>query len=112
MNKLVDDYISKTNDEQKQILTKLRSLIFDTIEGATEHYKWSRPVYSLSNDFCYLQKNKHHVNIGFMNIDQIQDDEKLLEGTGKTMRHCKIKKLEDINEKYLVKIIKQASLIN
>jgi hypothetical protein len=48
---------------------------------------------------------KNHVNIGF-SINGLSEDElKLFEGTGKTMRHIKIHTLEDVNEKKLVHLI-------
>ena len=104
----VDNYIAESNEEQAIILSELRNLIFTIFPKVQEDWKWSRPVYLYPKMFCYLQKNKQHINIGFMNIDQITDQEKRLEGTGKTTRHLKIFTLEDIDRDYITQILQEA----
>ncbi len=108
-NNLVDEYITKSTDKQYEILSKLRRIISNTFQEVKENFKWNRPVYCITKDFCYLQKNKNYINIGFMNIENIKDEKKLLEGTGKTMRHLKIYNSEDIDEKYLIRLLRQAA---
>jgi len=110
-NKQVDQYIENAPESQKELLKALRALIHSSVPKATEQYKWSRPVYTTTKDFCYLVSNKKHVNLGFMNFDKISDSEGLLEGTGKNMRHVKIKSIKDIKNAVLKKMIKEAQQI-
>jgi hypothetical protein len=68
------------------------------VNDVIEEFKWSRPVFKRGKDFAYLQANKNHVNLGFYrNIEQLKDPENVLEGTGKMMRHIKIKTSDEIN---------------
>lgn len=100
-NPQVSSYIENAADWQQQIMDKLRSLIHQSVPGAVETLKWGRPVFTLQKDFAYLQANKNHVNLGFMNFHQIDDPNGILEGTGKDMRHIKMKSAENIDENLL-----------
>ena len=79
------------------MLDELRELIFETIEGVQENYKWSRPVYGVNSNSVYLQRTKKHVTLGFFDATSIKDELGLLEGNGKDMRHIKIKDTNDMN---------------
>ncbi len=104
----VNSYIENAPEEQKEILLQLRRLIEKSLPSVTEHFKWSQPVYETEKGFCYLKSTKKHVNLGFMNAEKIDDPENILEGTGKSMRHIKIKKLDDIKEQVFMEMLKQA----
>ena len=107
--KEVTDYIEQATEEQKEILISLRDLIAKTIPSANESFKWSRPVYSIEKDFCYLQFTKKHINLGFFNFEKIEDPNNLIEGTGQKMRHIKIKNQAAMDKKILAKMVKQAA---
>lgn len=61
---------------------------------------------------CYLQASKKHVNLGFQRGNELIDKSKLLQGTGKTMRHIRIKKMEDIQSDAFTSLIKEALALN
>jgi hypothetical protein len=60
--------------------------------------------------FGYVNAFTAHVNVGFFQGAEIADPEGLLEGTGKRMRHVKVRPEHDINAEALVKLIKTAYL--
>ena len=97
-NKEVTTYIANAPEPHKSILSKLRALIYDVVPDAIEEYKWNRPVYKDKKDFAYLLANKNHVNFGFSQFTKIKNPTEILEGTGKTMRHVKLKTVDDIDE--------------
>jgi hypothetical protein len=45
---------------------------------------------------CYISAHKAHINIGFMRGTDLPDPAGLLEGTGKKLRHVKIKAAEQL----------------
>lgn len=102
----VSDYINAAPSGQIVILETLRQLINDTVPDTNEALKWGMPVFSKSKSFSYLKSNKHHVTMGFYQIDRISDPRGLLEGTGKTMRHLKIKAVDDINAEIIAQWLK------
>jgi hypothetical protein len=101
MNPQITDYINASPKDQQEIMNHVRSLIHQSVSGVTEEFKWSRPVFKLEKDFAYLQANKKHVNLGFMNFHKINDTNGILEGTGKDMRHIKLVSVSDINSELL-----------
>ena len=58
--------------------------------------------------FGYVNAFKDHVNVGFFRGAEIADPESLLEGTGKLMRHVKLRPERDLNTAALTKLIKTA----
>ena len=47
--------------------------------------------------------------MGFTTLIELTDPEGLLEGTGKNMRHLKIKKMEDIDEGLIKRVVRSNS---
>jgi hypothetical protein len=58
--------------------------------------------------FAYVNAFKSHVNVGFFRGAEIADPDGLLQGTGKLMRHVKLKPEEDIDAKSLMRLIEAA----
>jgi len=58
--------------------------------------------------FAYVNAFKAHVNVGFFRGAEIADPERLLVGTGKFMRHVKLRPEGDVNAAALMKLIKTA----
>lgn len=110
----VDDYILNYPENIQRVLETLRSIILDADPNLVEEYKWSMPNYSYNGLVCYLQAAKGHVNLGFHKGNEIEhmDTNKLLQGTGKAMRHIKIKKEEEIQPEVFTSYIKNAVALN
>jgi hypothetical protein len=58
--------------------------------------------------FAYVNAFKAHVNVGFFRGAEITDPERLLEGTGKFMRHVKLRPERYIDSTALLNLIKTA----
>ena len=58
--------------------------------------------------FGYVNAFKAHVNVGFFRGAEIADPENLLEGTGKLMRHVKLRPECDVDTTALTTLIKTA----
>jgi hypothetical protein len=80
-----------------------RSLIFDILPQTVE-VVWPKQGTAgygtgpkkLSEQFCWIAVSKQHVSLGFYYGAELPDPEHLLEGTGKMMRHVKIRSGEDL----------------
>jgi len=83
-------------------------MIIGTRADIVEELKWGQPCYSCKRLFCYLASAKSHVTIGFQHGSQLADPAKLLEGTGKDMRHVKIVPGEDINKEAISTLVDEA----
>lgn len=104
MDKNVKEYIEKQPSPQKEILLKVRDIFLKTLPDCKEKITWGVVVFD-ENKF-YIASMKTRVHVGFTINGLSQEDIKLFEGNGKTMRHIKICSLDDINEKKLVQLIK------
>ena len=100
----VENYIEKQKSPQKEICQKLREIIFQTIPEIKEEMKWGVPTYA--NGKYYIVALKDHVNLGFSLKRLSKEEQKLFEGSGKTMKHIKIHSLKDINEKRITESLK------
>ena len=107
MNQEVTTYIENLEEPNKGILYKLRELLFALAPNVDEQFKWGRPVYSIDKDFCYLKATKKTVTLGFFEFDKITTNSHLIEGTGKAMRHIKIKNIEEIEQFEVAKMINE-----
>src|SRR5882672_7302748 len=58
--------------------------------------------------FAYVNAFKAHVDVGFFRGAEIADPEGLLEGTGKFMRHVKLRPGGDFNAAALMKLVETA----
>ena len=58
--------------------------------------------------FAYVNAFNAHVNVGFFRGAELLDPMGLLEGTGKYMRHVKLKPDGEIDEMALIELIKSA----
>src|SRR5215467_1634825 len=56
--------------------------------------------------FGYVNAFKAHVNVGFFRGVELDDPKGLLEGTGKFMRHVKLRPGGDIDSEELTRLIK------
>ena len=58
--------------------------------------------------FAYVNAFKAHVNVGFFRGAELADPNGLLEGTGKLMRHVKLRPERDVDAPALTKLIETA----
>jgi hypothetical protein len=59
--------------------------------------------------FCFYLVGRNHVTFGFHQGTSLADPGKVLEGTGKNIRHVKLKTFKDLDSKALRELIQQAS---
>jgi hypothetical protein len=58
--------------------------------------------------FAYVNAFTAHVNVGFFRGAELSDPKRLLEGTGKVMRHVKLSAERDVDAAALTKLIQTA----
>jgi hypothetical protein len=103
MSKAVNDYLARKESPQREICQKLREIILKTLPGIKEEMKWGVPTYA--DGAYYILVLKDHVNLGFSLKGLSKEEQKLFEGSGKTMRHIQIRSLEEIDEKKIMKLL-------
>jgi len=103
MDRGVREYIETQDSAQKGIIRELRRIILKTFPDINEEMKYGVPWYE--NKY-YIVALKAHVNLSFSLKGMSKEEEKLFEGTGKTMKHIKIRSLEEIDEEKIAKLLR------
>ena len=104
MHKAVSKYIAKQESPQKEICRRVRKIILKAFPKMEEEMQYGVPCY---NEKYYFAALKNQVNLGVSIVGMSKEEVKLFEGTGKTMRHLKIRSVKDINEKKIIKLLKR-----
>lgn len=112
--KTVDQYIAKSNDFAKPILSRLRDLVHTHCPDVGESIKWSYPFFEYKGqNICAIQGYKAHCNFSFWNGKYMKDPNKVFKVMDKGSMGTigNLKRVEDIPsekiiKKYLLEAIK------
>jgi len=105
----VDGWLASAPADQAATLRRLREMILAAGDDVEEEIKWSRPCYSVGAKlFAYLDTAARHVTLGFQQGAHLEDPQGLLQGTGKDLRHVKVKAGEQPDEAAVGDLIRLA----
>ncbi len=98
-----EDVISQFEDQIAELANALRKLIAQKYQGVIEVVWKQQKIIGygigpkkMSEHFTYIAPFKSHVNLGFYYGVELADPYLLLSGTGKKLRHVKIREISDI----------------
>jgi hypothetical protein len=117
----IDEYgtfkeaVAKASDHARDLAYQLRKLVVKLMPDVVE-IPWPRlrmASYGVgpkkqSEHFCYISTQKDDVNLGFYYGAELPDPEQLLQGTGKLLRHVKIREAKAIRNPALRQLLKVA----
>jgi hypothetical protein len=114
MDKKIENVLLQLPELKRILALLIRDVFLTTDKKITEAVKWRNLtfIYKGNIAFIYTFKNTAYINLGFMKAVKLSDPKKLLEGTGKGMRHIKVYAEKDIPKTQLKKWIKEAMLLN
>lgn len=103
-------YVRDENPALRKVVRALRSYVKNTIPGTKETVNaWGIPTFEAKDPFCFYMVGKNHVTFGFHSGTSLEDPEELLEGTGKDIRHVKLRAVDDLEQKGLKKLLRAAA---
>lgn len=106
----VDTLVKKLNPKLRELAEKLRVIVKKVLPNAVETVKWGNPTYIVDGkNVAWLLTYKDHVDLGFFKGAQLKS--KFLEGTGKGLRHIKVRSVADINEEEFTRLLREAAKI-
>lgn len=111
-----EDILTGSSEDIKKIAYDLRNLLAEIMPGITE-VPWPKQKIAgygvgpkkLSEHFCYIGTHKNYVNLGFFYGADLKDPGDLLEGSGKKLRHIKVKSCEMVEDAQLRELVVAAS---
>lgn len=95
-----------------KLAASLRAIVKTAAPQAREEIKWGFPCYTQNSMLCYIRPAKAHLTFGFYKGASLTDPENLLEGTGKGLRHVKIRRSGDIRANIFSRWIREAVELN
>lgn len=104
-----DEYLLHVPEAQRTLVMQLHEMVLSCDKGFTCAIKWNAPWYVYEGkNLVYIMPNKQHVNFGFSNGASLAEAGFELEGTGKGMRHVKLRQAEKPDLPLLKKMVKAA----
>ena len=108
----IADYVSKAG-KLEGVIKALRALVKKSVKGAEEYVNpWKIPSFDSNGPLCCYMVSKEHVTFAFMRGAALPDPEKLLEGTGKGVRHVKLRSVADVKKPGVKTLLLEAAKLN
>lgn len=109
----INTYVGKKGPKLLPVAEGLRRLVKKTVVGVKESVNpWKMPTFASNGPMCFFMVGKNHVTFGFLRGTSLKDQAGLLEGTGKNLRHVKLRTVEDLKRRELKKLIVEAAKLN
>jgi hypothetical protein len=111
--KRIAAYVRRKNMSLLDVTTALRRLVKKTVPKSLELVNpWGVPVFAWRGPIAYMMGGKNHVTFGFPRGAELPDPAALLEGTGKKLRHVKIREKQQLLDANLRDLILSAVSLN
>ena len=108
----INDYLKKAG-KSASVAKAARALVKKTVKGAEEYVNpWNIPSFDSNGPLCCFMAGKEHVTFAFLRGAALPDPEKLLEGTGKGVRHVKLRSVADVKRPGVKELITEAAKLN
>jgi len=105
---MVDAYFEKQEGEVREIALALRALIDQRGPNLSCALAWNFPSWTGNERICSILAHSDRCNLQFFSGNRLATDwPKRIEGTGKQMRHVKVRSVSDIDDE-LMAIIDRA----
>ncbi len=104
----VDTVLGAADPSVRQLAQGVREVIRRSCPELDEVVKWGAPNYTLGGRLvACIMVYDDHVNLGFFQGAKLKSAR--LEGTGKGLRHVKVRRATDIDEKEFRRLLKAAT---
>jgi hypothetical protein len=108
----IDAHVKKAG-KLEGVAKAVRALVKKTVKGCEEYVNpWKIPSFDSNGPLCCFMAGKEHVTFAFLRGAALPDPEKLLEGTGKGVRHVKLRSVADVKRPGVKKLIVAAAKLN
>jgi hypothetical protein len=111
MEPQIQRFLATLPDHKRELAMQVRDLMLAANTAITEAIKWRQLTFISGKTniaFVYTYAGVDYINLGFMQATALSDPKKLFEGTGKGMRHIKIRTAKDIPAAQIKKWVKEA----
>ncbi|MBX3275535.1 MAG: DUF1801 domain-containing protein [Sandaracinaceae bacterium] len=82
--------------EARRLVRELHPEVDEEVRLGDRAVSWGLGPKKMTEGYAYVMPHATHANLGFYQGALLDDPAGLLEGTGKRMRHAKLKTVEDV----------------
>ena len=105
-----DEYLKDQTPANQTIIRALRRFVKRVTPKLMESVKWGNGCWiDAEGPVAYVYSAEDYVQFGFFNGASLKDPKGLLEGEGRYVRHTKVRKPSDINERAFAALLRQAA---
>ena len=104
-----DDWLEGVDPRLRPLTRELRRMFLEAEPELRESIKWGNPCFEKKLRIFYIaSQGDRYVTLGLWQGALLPNPEGLIEGTGKRMRHVKIRSAEELEEPEVGRIIRAA----
>jgi hypothetical protein len=108
----IDAYVKKAG-KMSGVAKAVRALVKKTAAACEEYVSpWKTPAFDSNGPLCVFVLGKEHLSLAFLRGAVLSDPEELLEGTGKGVRHVKLRSAADVKRPGVKNLIAEAAGLN
>ena len=105
-----DDYLRDQSPKNRTIIRALRRFVKSAEPQLVESVKWGNGCWLAGTEpVAYVYSDVAWVQFGFLTGSSLTDPSGLLEGTGRYVRHIKVRKTGDIDRPAFGALLRQAA---
>lgn len=105
-----DQYLAAQAARNRDVIRALRKFVKRVAPQLQEFVKWGNGCWVKAKvPVAYVYSAPDHVQFGFFRGSALKDPSGLLKGEGKFVRHIKVRKRSDIDEKEFATLLRQAA---
>lgn len=99
---------------EKELALKVRDIVLKADTSMKDGIKWGSLTFIADRNIAWILNypQKDYINFGFFRAAELSDPKKLFEGSGKGLRHVKIRSEKDIDAKQFTAWVKEAIELN
>jgi hypothetical protein len=96
----------------RPVAVALRDLVRDAAPGAQETVKWGYPTWVARRNIYSLNPGTGYVRLQLFRGAELTDPAGILEGTGKNMRHVKVRDAQAMPSQAIAALVREAINLN
>ena len=105
-----DEYLADQSPRNRSVIRSLRTFVRRQAPHLAESVKWGNGCWVKGKvPVAYVYSATDHVQFGFFGGSALKDGKGLLRGEGKFVRHIRVEKASDIEERAFSALLKQAA---
>lgn len=105
-----DAYAADQPAANRAVIRKVRAFVKRSVPELQESVKWGNGCWLIGKEpVAYVYAAPDHTQFGFVMGSTLKDPEGLLQGEGRFVRHIKLRKPSDVDERAFAPLLKQAA---